>query len=124
MKGEYGNYERSENTISIYVVYLNGTLAEQEGTLGIADSPYTIVIFQRMIREISTRTHFERKYIELATLNHEFGHLLSLVGKGYESEHEDSLFPGHCDGVQENASWLVLCILRKRWMKNPRFGIL
>lgn len=97
IRKKYRNYERSGDTISIYVLYLNGTWEKHKGTLGIADRPDTIVIFQREIHEIATRTHLEKKDIEQAILIHEFGHLLSLVGKGYESEHEDVMYPGHCD---------------------------
>lgn len=97
IREEYRTYERRGNAVSIYVLYLNGTWEEREGTLGIADRPDTIVIFQREIHEIDLRTHMERKDIEPSILIHEFGHLLSLVGMGYESDHEDIVYPGHCD---------------------------
>lgn len=97
IRDEYRDYERDGNKISIYILNLNGTWAEREGTLGIAERPHTIVVFQREIYEITQRTDLKREDIEPSILIHEFGHLLSLVGINYESDHEDPAYPRHCD---------------------------
>lgn len=99
LRDSYRSYEREGDTISIYVLYLNGTWAERKGTLGIADRPYTIGIFLGEIYSVTEETNLKREDIEPSVLVHEFGHLLALVGIGYESDHEhpDPRYSNHCD---------------------------
>ncbi len=97
LEDQYRTYSREGDTISIYVLYLDGEWGENERALGLARRPSLIVIFIDVIERFSERTDIESHYIERGVLVHEFGHLLSLVGIGYETDHEDSDHPHHCD---------------------------
>ncbi len=94
----YMDYKREGNKISIHVLYLDGYWEENEDVLGLSKRPYQIVIFRRVIENLADRNlNLTGGDIEAPVLVHEFGHLLSLVGLGYESDHEDQEYPGHCD---------------------------
>ncbi len=95
LKDAYKDHERHGNTIPIHVLYLNGRWEKNPDVLGVSKIPHQIVIFNGVIEEKSRDLEPER--VEEAVLVHEFGHLLSLVGIGYESEHEDEEYSRHCD---------------------------
>lgn len=99
----YMDNGREGDTISIHVLYLDGEWKEKENVLGLSKRPYQIVIFSRVVEESaeSLDTQLDKDIfkldVEAPVLVHEFGHLLSLVGLGYESDHEDPEYSGHCD---------------------------
>ncbi len=115
---KYQNYERTGNKIPIHVLYLNGVWEENPNVLGLAQRPEQIVIFSSVIRSIEEENDLEPGDVEAPVLIHEFGHLLSLVGLGYESDHEDIEYPGHCD---ESAGECVMAgsVEIKENMTNP-----
>jgi len=88
MKEAYMDHERGGETISIHVLYLNGFWEGNPEVLGLSKKPYSIVVFQGVIESFADETNLEPEKIEPAVLVHEFGHLLSLVGTGYESDHQ------------------------------------
>ncbi|MBS3781423.1 MAG: hypothetical protein KGY66_04985 [Candidatus Thermoplasmatota archaeon] len=98
LKESYQDHGRRDNKISMHVLYLNGVWKENENALGLAKRPYQIVIFDSVIEDLAERnTNLTGEDIEGPVVVHEFGHLLSLVGLSYESEHEDTEYSGHCD---------------------------
>lgn len=96
LKDAYMDSERHDDTIPIHVIYLNGVWEETPNVLGLSKRPYNIIVFQEVIEAFANETNLETPDIEASVLVHEFGHLLSLVGNGYESDHqtEDSY---HCN---------------------------
>ncbi|MBS3816359.1 MAG: hypothetical protein KGY76_02215 [Candidatus Thermoplasmatota archaeon] len=95
---DYKDHERKDNTISIHVLYLNGYWKESRRTLGLSKKPYNIVIFKEALISFTSGTQdLAPEDIEPSVLVHEFGHLLSLVGDGYESDHEDEENDYHCN---------------------------
>ncbi|MEF8873791.1 MAG: hypothetical protein V5A88_03860 [Candidatus Thermoplasmatota archaeon] len=97
LEDEYRDYEREGDTVSIHMLYLDGEWKENERALGLSKKPYSIVVFSDVVEVFSTRTDIESWYIERGVLVHEFGHLLSLVGIGYQTDHTDPNYPSHCD---------------------------
>ncbi len=93
----YRSHQREDETIVIHVLYLDGVWKENERALGLARRPSSIVIFKDVINSLVLDSNLGSEDVEQAVLVHEFGHLLSLVGVGYESEHEDLNNPHHCD---------------------------
>lgn len=93
----YKDHERGGDTMVLHVMYLDGRWEEQN-VIGLSYRGDRIVIFMETIINIADRSdNLEPHQIESAVLIHEFGHLLSLVGIGYDSEHEDEDNKHHCD---------------------------
>ena len=97
LKDKYQDHERGGNQIPIHVLYLNGVWEDNPDVLGLSQRPEQIVIFSSVISNIERENDLESAEIETPVLVHEFGHLLSLVGLNYESDHEDEEYPHHCD---------------------------
>ncbi|GEM_PF-1161574 len=97
LEEEYRTHEREDETIGLHVLYLDGVWEENPDVLGLAKQPSTIVIFQETILDFAERVEVGPEDIETSVLTHEFGHILSLVGMGYESDHEDPENQHHCD---------------------------
>jgi len=97
LKEEYQDHERGGNKIPIHVLYLDGVWEENKDVLGLSQRPEQIVIFNSVISDIEDNSALEPGDVEGPVLIHEFGHLLSLVGLNYESDHEDHEYPNHCD---------------------------
>ena len=97
LEDRYRQEETRDNTLVIYVLYLNGEW-EKEGVLGLSYRGTNIVIFKEMIMTSAARsTNLDYSSIETSVLIHEWGHLIGLVGRGYDSEHEDHEYPHHCN---------------------------
>ncbi len=97
LEDEYRTHEREGDTIPLHVIYLDGVWEDNPNVLGLAKQPSTIVIFQETILDLAAEAEVEPEDIEKSVLTHEFGHILSLVGMGYESDHEDPENQHHCD---------------------------
>ncbi len=98
---EHRNYQRSGNTITLYILYLNGKYAENEDVLGLAFGPSSIAIFKERIYEIDipwwASSFIDHSDYEKSVVVHEFGHLIALVNIGYESEkNHESSYEHHC----------------------------
>lgn len=94
---EYKDAQRGGNTMVMHVLYLNGEW-KKENVLGLAYGGDRIVIFMETIVRLADRSDSVSVLdIESSVLVHEFGHLLALVGIGYDSEHEDPEYRHHCD---------------------------
>lgn len=93
------NYtESSGSTLYVYVIILSGKYF-QENTLGIAYYNTSAALFGGTIESISGSPPLTpgRQEVEGTVLNHEFGHLLGLVGSGspVQADHKTEGSP-HC----------------------------
>ncbi len=95
---EYTTYMRDDNTMVMNVFYLDGEWEEEPNVLGLTFGNHYVVMFRATIENAAQRSQdLDYEDVESAVLVHEFGHLISLVGIGYESAHEDESYPHHCD---------------------------
>src|SRR3989344_350252 len=101
------NYSQG-NTVSLYVLYVNGGFDQNPGALGVALSSSMFVIFQDKINQAVTSLIFASE-IEQAVLNHELGHLFGLVNINYQSsiDHEDANHPNHSKNSGSVMYWVV-----------------
>ncbi|MFO7793337.1 MAG: hypothetical protein R6W73_10240 [Candidatus Saliniplasma sp.] len=96
LEERYRGYETEGDTLVIYVLYLNGEWKKSE-VLGLSYGGTNIAIFMEMIRDSADRSHnLDSGSIESSVLIHEWGHLIGLVGRDYESEHESTEYQHHC----------------------------
>jgi len=97
LEEKYRQEETKDNTLVIYVLYLDGEWKKEE-VLGLSYRGTNIVVFKEMIMASAARSHnLEYSSIETSVLIHEWGHLIGLVGRDYDSEHEDLDYPHHCN---------------------------
>lgn len=84
------------DTATMWIVYLDGRYADQEGALGVAYSASAAAIFRDRIGDATTAL-IDASAIERAVITHEAGHILALINIGYQSEidHEDPDHPKH-----------------------------
>ncbi len=88
---------RSAGSVAtLWLVYLDGQLAGESDTLGVAYKASAAAIFRDRIDRATTAA-VQATAIERAVITHEAGHLLALVNLGYESPHdrEDPNSRGH-----------------------------
>lgn len=93
---------------TMWVVYLNGELSGESGTVGVAITASTAAIFADHIDDAGTAV-VGSDQIERAVLTHEIGHLLALVNIGYTSrhDHEDDGHPGHSNSRGSVMYWQI-----------------
>ncbi|MFW6141047.1 MAG: hypothetical protein ACOC53_00630 [Candidatus Saliniplasma sp.] len=95
-EGKYRDEETEGDTLVIYVLYLNGRWKDEE-VLGLSYRGTNMVLFMETIMKSAERsTNLEHVSIETSVLIHEWGHLIGLVGRDYDSEHESTEYPHHC----------------------------
>jgi len=94
-------YTEGDN-IAVYVFFSNGSSTNDTQTtvtLGTAYRNTSIVIYERTIQVITESDPIILPLLETTTLNHEFGHLLSLtniLGDDIHQTHEDQAHLKHC----------------------------
>lgn len=94
-----------DKTLAIYIYFADAPAEddeEEEGlvTLGAVYRNTSMVIHEVTIQKFAQlSTQISNTDIEVATLNHEFGHLFGLVNLGSQvvNEHEDSESTNHCN---------------------------
>jgi hypothetical protein len=103
LEKEHRDYHDQKPDITAYILYLDGEYYDNENALGVAYGPSSIVIFKEKIDKIpipiwGPAVGLTTSDYETSVIVHEFGHLLSLVNIGYESErgHEDPGHDNHC----------------------------
>lgn len=96
------------DTATVYVLYLNGSFAQNENALGAAFNASSFVIFKEKISNATTAVLFASGFEE-AILRHEMGHLLGLVNINYQSDmaHEDANHPNHSNNPEGVMHWAV-----------------
>jgi hypothetical protein len=96
------------DTVTMWIVYLNGSYAEQGGALGLAYGATSAAIFRERLDDATTAIVNEAG-IERAVVTHEVGHLLALVNLGYRSprDHEDPQHRGHSRNKDSVMFWAV-----------------
>lgn len=111
LEKKYRDCYRDGNTVVLYYIYLNGEF-EENSVVGLAYSASSCAIFKEKIKEAEFGLISEED-IEKAVVVHEFGHLLSLVNIGYESdrEHEDKDHPHHCNHESIEGSGIYDCVM-------------
>lgn len=97
------DYFKQGSDIVIYCLYLDGSYSESSSVVGVAYGSSSIVIFKEKIDNIdipfwAPAVGLTTSDYETSIIVHEFGHLLSLVNIGYESDrgHEDENYEHHC----------------------------
>lgn len=92
----------------MWLVFLNGSLAQNSDALGIAYSASAAAIFRDRIDAATTAVLLASE-IERSVLAHEVGHLLALVNVGYRSRiaHEDPAHPHHSNNDESVMYWAV-----------------
>jgi len=95
LNDEYQDIHREEDTVNIHVLFLDGEWKKDTDVLGLSYDGDKIVIFKQAIMSISSKSSLDVLEIEKSVIIHEFGHLISLVGINYNSEHE--VGDHHCD---------------------------
>ncbi len=95
-------FKQGSDTV-IYCLYLDGEYSESSSVAGLAYGPSSIAIFKEKIDDIDIpfwgpAVGLTSSDYETSIIVHEFGHLLSLVNIGYESDktHEDENNEHHC----------------------------
>lgn len=78
-----------ENTISLFVVFLDGASSQGNSIAGFTFGPTSVVVFKGAWLAINPTN---ARFLELAVLKHEFGHILGLCEINYKSDFD------HCDG--------------------------
>lgn len=106
LERRYRDARSGGTTATMWVVYLNGTFAQQEGALGIAYSASAAAVFSD---QASNAALVDPVAVERPVLTHEAGHLLGLVNIGYTSrhDHEDSKHPGHSNKKRSVMYWAI-----------------
>lgn len=101
------NYSAGD-TVTLYVLFINGSFAENKNALGVALNSSMFVIFKDKINQATTALVFASE-IERAVLNHELGHLLGLVNINYQSsmDHEDANNPHHSNNRESVMFWAI-----------------
>jgi hypothetical protein len=92
------------DTVGVYIYFADAPSDEDDEeedaiTLGAVYRNTTMVVHQTSVRRIGGRSVFiSIADVEIATINHEFGHLFGLVNLGTPqvNDHEDSEAANHC----------------------------
>lgn len=89
LNDEYQDVTRHRDTMIIHILFLDGLWEKDKDVLGLSYGGNKIVVFKQAIIGISDKSiNLEVLDIEKSVIVHEFGHLLSLVGINYDSDHE------------------------------------
>ena len=101
------NYSAGD-TVTLYILFINGSFAQNGNALGVALNSSMFVIFKDKINQATTALVFASE-IEQAVLNHELGHLLGLVNINYKSglDHEDANNLYHSNNKESVMFWAV-----------------
>ena len=84
--------------LAVYILYLNGYYATDSLVLGTAYRNTSIAIFGKSITEHAAGDTLHRLLFDATVIEHEFGHLLGLVGQATPAvtEHQDLANGNHC----------------------------
>lgn len=99
----------SPQAMVLYILYVDGVYAEDEGSLGVSFNSSTFAMFVGEIRRSAATPLVPALAIERAVLVHEAGHILALVNIGYTSPRgrEDPNHPAHSTNPDSVMYWAV-----------------
>lgn len=103
----------SDQNLAAYIFFTDGEYSENTENskiLGIAYRNTSMAIFESTVHELSDQIlEPDRAMLESTILNHEFGHVLGLVGNGtpIQTDHQDFEHGHHCDVGDCLMNWVV-----------------
>lgn len=103
----------TDQTLAAYVFFADGDYHENIGNakvLGIAYRNTSMAIFESTVRDLSDDLlEPDRVVLESTIINHEFGHVMGLVGIGTptQTDHQDFEHGHHCDVEECLMNWVV-----------------
>lgn len=103
----------SDQNLAAYIFFADGEYnenTENSKILGIAYRNTSMAIFESTVHELSDEIlEPDRAVLESTILNHEFGHVLGLVGNGSptQTDHQDFEHGHHCDVEDCLMNWVV-----------------
>ncbi len=103
----------TDSTLAAYVFFADGGYSEDTDNskvLGVAYRNTSVAIFQKTVQGLSDDLlEPDRALLESTILNHEFGHLMGLVGIGTppQTDHQDFEHGHHCDVQDCLMNWVV-----------------
>jgi hypothetical protein len=108
LESRYRSHRSSGDTATMWLIYLNGDLAGDNGTLGVAFRASEAALFKEQIRGAASPL-VDADSIERSVIVHESGHLLGLVNIGYHSkfDHEDPDHPHHSNKRTSVMFWAI-----------------
>lgn len=74
------------SALSLYLLYVEGTLADNENALGASTTGSSVAIFKEVVERVARQGRIAVERVEASVLVHEFGHLMGLVQLTYESD--------------------------------------
>lgn len=104
LEDEFRTEFSREDTITAYMVFLNGNSERDDDNariLGLAYNNTSTAIFSETIEDISGDgvTQPRRERVEITVINHEMGHIMGLVDNGtpMQTDHKDEGRGAHCE---------------------------
>ena len=99
----------SRNVMILYVLYVNGSFADDDEALGVAYDASAYAVFAQRIRDAAATPLVPAVSIEESVVVHEMGHVLSLVNIGYTSprKHEDPEHENHSNNPDSVMYWAI-----------------
>jgi hypothetical protein len=113
IEDEHRTEYNTDVTLASYVFFADGEYSENSGSsrvLGIAYRNTSMAIFEATVHDLSDQLlEPDRAMLESTIINHEFGHVLGLVGNGTatQSDHQDDAHGHHCDVEECLMNWVV-----------------
>ncbi len=107
LEGEHRTAYNNGKTLAIYIYFADAPSDEDDEdqglvTLGAVYRNTSMIIYESTVRKLAGQSSLiSVADVELATLNHEFGHLFGLVNIGSipVNDHEDPEAPNHCNVI-------------------------
>ncbi len=108
LEARHRDVHSSGSTASMWIVYLDGSLEDEQGTLGVAFQASGAAIFPEGIDTAATAV-VAAGSIERAVITHEAGHLLGLINLVEPSryDHEDPKHPKHSKYDDSVMYWAI-----------------
>lgn len=97
---------QGRGTAVLRVLYLKGSFAQNDSTLGVAVRGDTFAVFPEQIQGASS-PFASAALVERAVVTHELGHLLGLVDLYLDRGRDDGEHPGHSPNTRSVMFWAV-----------------
>jgi hypothetical protein len=105
LEGDHRTVYNQGSTVAVYIYFADAPAEEDDEdqglvTLGAVYRNTSMVVHESTVRKFAGKSPFiTNADVEVATINHEFGHLFGLVDLGSleVNPHEDLVSPNHCN---------------------------